>query len=245
MYLSVIIGTHNEAAYIPALLDSLTRYKASVPYDMEIIVVDDFSTDPVVQDAFNTHRSDIVLHTHAVDGDYGRHKTIMNSFASAPWILNLDADETISEDLFINVQHILNNNAYDVYALPRVNIVDGMPLSYLRQWGVSIHQFDDITSRHTRPIDSDVYALWRTYKLIVSETDTEILVRDPLIAWPDYQSRLYRNDPRIVWTRKVHEQLHGYTSLAQLPASPEFAIWHRKTFLRQQSQNASYALLGG
>lgn len=63
---------------------------------------------------------------------------------------------------------------------------------------------------------------------------------DGWVNWPDYQSRLYRNDPSIKWQGKVHEQIVGHGSYATLPAQPEWALRHPKTIDRQERQNDFY-----
>jgi hypothetical protein len=63
------------------------------------------------------------------------------------------------------------------------------------------------------------------------------------INFPDYQLRLYRNNPEIKWTRKVHEQLVGYKKFAQLPANDEYCLHHPKTIERQEQQNKFYETL--
>ena len=66
------------------------------------------------------------------------------------------------------------------------------------------------------------------------------------INFPDYQWRIYRNNGKIVWEGKVHEQLNGYTSIAHLPAGEqmtEFCLLHDKTIDRQEQQNNYYDTL--
>ena len=58
--------------------------------------------------------------------------------------------------------------------------------------------------------------------------------------WPDFQTRIYRNDPEIVWTGKVHERIQGYKSYGTLPEEESFAILHHKHIDRQEAQNAFY-----
>ena len=63
------------------------------------------------------------------------------------------------------------------------------------------------------------------------------------VNWPDYQWRLYRNDPKIKWINKVHERLEGFNQYATLPMEKEFALYHPKTIERQEKQNAYYDTL--
>ena len=60
------------------------------------------------------------------------------------------------------------------------------------------------------------------------------------INFPDFQWRIYRNAPEIVWQNKVHEILTGYKTISYLPTSPEYCLIHEKTIERQIKQNAYY-----
>jgi len=60
------------------------------------------------------------------------------------------------------------------------------------------------------------------------------------INFPDYQWRIYKNDPKIVWINKVHERLSGFNTYANLPAAMEYCILHHKTIDRQEKQNNFY-----
>ena len=60
------------------------------------------------------------------------------------------------------------------------------------------------------------------------------------INFPDYQMRIYKNDPDIYWERPVHELLAGYKQFSTLPANKEFCLWHPKNISRQEIQNKLY-----
>lgn len=66
------------------------------------------------------------------------------------------------------------------------------------------------------------------------------------VNWPDYQWRLYRNDPSIKWINKVHERLDGYKTFSSLPPEIEYGmlfLHHPKTIERQEKQNNFYNTL--
>ena len=63
------------------------------------------------------------------------------------------------------------------------------------------------------------------------------------VNWPDYQWRIYKNDPKIKWINKVHERLDGFTKYGSLPAQEEFALYHPKDIKRQEKQNNYYNML--
>lgn len=63
------------------------------------------------------------------------------------------------------------------------------------------------------------------------------------INFPDYQTRIYKNDVRIRWHGKVHEKIIGHTTYAVLPAEEDWALTHPKEIDRQERQNQFYETL--
>lgn len=63
------------------------------------------------------------------------------------------------------------------------------------------------------------------------------------VNFPDYQWRIYRNDPTIKWKNKVHEVLEGYKTSTLLPAEEMYCLYHPKTIDRQERQNNYYDTL--
>jgi glycosyltransferase involved in cell wall biosynthesis len=62
----------------------------------------------------------------------------------------------------------------------------------------------------------------------------------PLVNWPDYQSRLYRNDPRVKWVSKLHETINGHNKYTFLPADEKWALYHDKNIETQLETNLRY-----
>ena len=60
------------------------------------------------------------------------------------------------------------------------------------------------------------------------------------VNFPDYQGRIWRNRPNIMWKNKVHEVLSGYKEHTYLPAEEQFSFYHPKTIDRQVKQNLFY-----
>jgi hypothetical protein len=63
------------------------------------------------------------------------------------------------------------------------------------------------------------------------------------INFPDYQWRIYRNNPNIRWKNKVHEVIEGHKSSTLLPAEEVYCLYHSKTIDRQERQNNYYDTL--
>lgn len=60
------------------------------------------------------------------------------------------------------------------------------------------------------------------------------------INFPDYQTRIYKNDPRVRWHGEVHERIIGHNTFAALPEDKEWCIIHHKEIERQEKQNKLY-----
>lgn len=61
------------------------------------------------------------------------------------------------------------------------------------------------------------------------------------VNFPDYQTRILQNSPKINWASKVHEVLTGHTNYIMLPAEEKYCLYHPKEIARQERQNAYYA----
>jgi glycosyltransferase involved in cell wall biosynthesis len=60
------------------------------------------------------------------------------------------------------------------------------------------------------------------------------------VNWPDYQGRIWRNRPNIMWKNPVHEVLTGYKEHTFLPQEEEFCFYHPKDIDKQEKQNDFY-----
>ena len=60
------------------------------------------------------------------------------------------------------------------------------------------------------------------------------------VNWPDYQTRIIQNSPKIKWQNKVHEQIIGFSTRGVLPMEEEWCLYHPKDIKRQEAQNHFY-----
>ena len=63
------------------------------------------------------------------------------------------------------------------------------------------------------------------------------------VNWPDYQTRIIQNSPKIKWQNKVHEQIVGISTKGALPMEEEWCLYHPKDIKRQEIQNKLYETL--
>jgi len=107
---SVVVITKNAAAQLAKCLDSC-RFAA------EIIVVDSGSQDETIQIALAYGAK--VIHQDWLG--FGRQKQFAVQQAKHDWVLCLDADEWISEELSININKIISYPQQMAYQFPRRN----------------------------------------------------------------------------------------------------------------------------
>lgn len=63
------------------------------------------------------------------------------------------------------------------------------------------------------------------------------------INWPDMQGRIFKNDPRIRWSKNVHERVEGSDKCIALQADIDAGIWHIKSVNKQNYQDTFYKQL--
>ena len=63
------------------------------------------------------------------------------------------------------------------------------------------------------------------------------------VNWPDYQTRIIQNSPKIKWQNKVHEQIVGISTKGALPMEDEWCLYHPKNIKKQEIQNNFYETL--
>ena len=63
------------------------------------------------------------------------------------------------------------------------------------------------------------------------------------VNFPDYQTRILQNSPKINWASRVHEVLTGHSNYVMLPAEEIYCLYHPKGIERQERQNNFYSAL--
>jgi len=125
--ISVVIITFNEEANIGNCIQSV----ASIAD--EVIVVDSFSTDrtPEIAENMGANVLQHVFEGHIQQKNWARKQ------ANYDWVLSLDADECLSNELLIQITAIKNNNFSEKdkngkpifgYSMNRLNHLSGKPI---------------------------------------------------------------------------------------------------------------------
>lgn len=125
---SVVIICKNEADIIGRTLQSLQGLTD------DVVVYDNGSTDNTIEiiKQFNGH-----LHQGSWDG-FGKTKNKATALAKYDWILSLDADEAIDEELKQSLLSLQLNDAKTVYEIKYKNFLGEKYLKY-GEWGNDKH----------------------------------------------------------------------------------------------------------
>ncbi len=115
--ISVVIITMNEESFIEQCLRSLDKIAD------EIIVVDSFSTDSTEQVC---RKYNVRFVQHAFNG-FMDQKNYAISLATHKYILSIDADEALSDELLNSLRQIKSDLKYDGYFINRLS-------NYCGQW---------------------------------------------------------------------------------------------------------------
>ncbi len=112
--LSVVLATYNEEKNLPACLDSVKDIAD------EIVIVDGTSKDKTVEIA-KKYGARVKITTNKAN--FHINKQIAIDMATKDWILQLDADEHVSEEQKKEIKEVLDkkNNEFNGYWMPRKN----------------------------------------------------------------------------------------------------------------------------
>ena len=118
--ISVVIITFNEDKNIERCILSVKDIAD------EIIVVDSFSTDKT-EEICKKH--DVNFVQRKFDG-YSNQKNYANSLTTKPYILSLDADEELSNELISSILKVKMNPKFDVFYFKRLSNYCGKWIKY-------------------------------------------------------------------------------------------------------------------
>lgn len=204
--ISVIVLAKNEELRIRTCL-------ASLLWADEIIVIDNDSRDTTRKIASAMGAK--VIHTK--EGNFSKLRNLGASEAHGDWLLYVDADEKIPENLRAEIMNVVTN--FDLsspkgYFIQRTNYYMGVQwpvtdkmqrLIYktaLRGWVGDIHE--------TARIDGDIATLVHPLLHYTHRTLEEMV--DKTNEWSETEARLRfkTNHPSVVWWRLIRVMLTGF-----------------------------------
>jgi len=117
--LSVVVLTKNEESCIGQCLES-------VKWADEVIVVDDESTDKTVE---IVKKYDCKIFFRKMDIE-GKHRNWAYAQARNNWVLSLDADETVTPELKVEIERVIQSGDFAAYDIPLRNFISNYWVKY-------------------------------------------------------------------------------------------------------------------
>jgi glycosyltransferase involved in cell wall biosynthesis len=117
--LSVVVLTKNEEACIAECLES-------VKWADEIIVVDDESTDKTLE-IVKQFNAKVFVRKMDVEGT---HRNWAYAQARNPWVLSLDADESVTPELKTEIEQAMKSEEFVAFSIPLRNYISNYWVRY-------------------------------------------------------------------------------------------------------------------
>jgi hypothetical protein len=143
MSISYTISVYNESLEINKLLSFLSQEIA--PED-EIVVVHTYRNPEEQHEKWFLDIQNICKkYSHKYtnfhfQNNFGAMKNYLSSLASKDFITNFDADEIANRDTIHMWKDIVENHPFDLYLIPRINIVDNYTIEDVNKYGWSINE---------------------------------------------------------------------------------------------------------
>lgn len=248
MKLSVAIATHNEE-------DNITRTLKSV-YDWvdEIVIVDGESTDKTVelikqfeetllrQGSGGQSKIQIFRESNQVMFHINKQKAIER--CTGEWILQLDADEVVSDELKKEIQSVIEKPSEIAYWIPRLNYFLGKPLTKGGQYpDYTIRLYKNGVARFPcRDVHEQVEIAaptTRNDKAFIGHLKSNLL-HYPYKTFDDYLTKWMRYcdlEAQILFDKKFPLTLHNF--FLHIFVYPDW--WFVKTYVRNRGYVDGFA----
>jgi hypothetical protein len=138
--ISYAITACNEHVELERLLDLLNEHIR--PEDEIMLQLDSTATDEVKQVALKYNvgtKYDYHRVWYGLNNDFASYKNHLSGICSRDAIFQIDADEYPHPELILNLPNILEANPeIDVFLTPRINTVEGLTDTHIKQWGWNV-----------------------------------------------------------------------------------------------------------
>ncbi|KKP94013.1 MAG: Glycosyl transferase family 2 [Parcubacteria group bacterium GW2011_GWA1_36_12] len=124
MQISALILTKNEEEVIEDCLKSIKDLAN------EIIILDQNSTDNTINIA--KKYADKVINTNF--SEFDKNRNILKDSAKSKWLLYLDSDERLTEELRKEIVKVIKEDKYSAFYIPRKNYVLGKNIKHGGWW---------------------------------------------------------------------------------------------------------------
>ncbi len=140
MTITYAITVCNEFIEIQRLLGFLLKHKRI--QDNIVVLYDEANGDLEIENFLRSHsvNAEFAWHKAKFQGHFADWKNHLTKLCTGDYIFQIDADEMPCTPIIESLPAILeHNSAVDLYAVPRVNTVDGLTPEHVTKWGWNVN----------------------------------------------------------------------------------------------------------
>ena len=131
--ISYAILVSDEDQEFNKLITYLIRVKDK--NDEIVVLVDSSKTNDRVKTILTNSKLHVMYKEHSLNGDFSAQKNLLFSMCTKDYIVNLDADEMVSDEFIANLKEILKTNPdIEAFWVPRWNEVTGITDDWVQTW---------------------------------------------------------------------------------------------------------------
>ena len=135
--ISYAITACNEHVELERLLNQLDTNIRDID---EVVIQLDITATEEVKDVCYKYPA-FTLWEFPLNKDFASFKNHLKSKCNRDYIFQIDADEYLSEELILSLSEILElNPEVELYAVPRINTVEGLTQEHIQRWGWYVNQ---------------------------------------------------------------------------------------------------------
>ena len=135
--ISYAITAHNEHVELERLLHQLDTNIRDID---EVVIQLDITATKEVEEVCYKYPA-FTLIQFPLNNDFASFKNNLKSKCNRDYTLLIDADEYLSEALLLSLPEILElNPEVELYAVPRINTVEGLTPEHIQKWGWNVNE---------------------------------------------------------------------------------------------------------
>src|SRR6056300_1578213 len=133
--ISYAITVCNEKEEVLKLVDFLMSKKR--PNDEVVVLFDQKNGDQEIVDILRKKNKlpNFQIWRGYFEDHFADWKNMLTEYCSKDYIFQIDADEYPAYSLLKLLPEVLENNDSDIYAVSRINTVEGLTESHIKNWG--------------------------------------------------------------------------------------------------------------
>ena len=149
MAISAVVLTRNEEKNIEDCLNSLK-------WCDEIVVIDDSSIDKTTEIA---KKLGTKVFIHSLENDFSMQRNFGLQKAKSEWVLFIDADERVTDELQKEIVAVISENKFNEYYIPRKDTMWGVVLNHGETGNIKLLR---LAKKNTGKWTGKVHEVWES-----------------------------------------------------------------------------------